>query len=95
MIGNTDERSKASVISSREQLQTLSVVYNTEGRMSSEDLNNLNRGSDKVVCNDQSDLDNLYNMIASVGSKGSDRVMSDDKSNLEVSKAMSDDTTVY
>ena len=52
------------------------MVYNTEGRISSEDLHNLchritnlTKGSDKVVDNDKSDLDNLCNQKTSLGSK--------------------------
>ena len=53
-------------------MQTLYMVHNTKGRISSEDLNNLDygktslesKGSVKVVSDDKSDLDNnLYAMI--------------------------------
>ena len=39
MIDNTDERSKSLEVSSCEQVQTTSMIYDTEGRMSSEYLN--------------------------------------------------------
>ena len=41
-IDSTDEKgSKNSEVSAREQVQTSSIIYNTEGRISSEDFNNL------------------------------------------------------
>ena len=75
--------------SSRKQVQTSPVVYNTERR--TEDMNNLDKGtlsrgskgSDKAASNDKSDFDNLYNVTTSLGSKGADRVVSD-KSILRV-----------
>ena len=69
------------------------MAYNTERRRSSEDLNNLDKGtlnegskgSDKVVSNDNLDVDNLYSGTISLGSKGADKVASD-KCNLKSSK---------
>ena len=75
MIDKTDDRSKSSEVNSHEQLQTLCMVYSTEVRISSEDINNI--------------YDEITNLT-----KGSDRVTSDDKSDLEGSKVMSDDNTV-
>ena len=52
------------------------------------------KGSDKVVSDDESDLDSLYDMTTSLGSKGSYRVVSDDKSDLEGSKVLGNDDVV-
>ena len=38
------DRNQSSEISSREQVQTSAMVHNTERRISSEDLNNINKG---------------------------------------------------
>ena len=62
--------SNSSDVSSREQVQTPFMIYNTERHICSEDLNNLDKdtmsveskGSDKVASDDTSVLDNLYNM---------------------------------
>ena len=66
------------------------MVYNVKWHISPEDLNNLNKrttslgskGSDQVVSDDKSDLDNIY-MITSEGSKGSDKGVSDVKPDLD------------
>ena len=41
MIDKTDDRSKSSEVNSHEQLQTSCMVYSTEVRISSEDINNI------------------------------------------------------
>ena len=82
--------SKDSEVSSSEQVQILSIGYDTVGCISLEHLDNLHDGitnltksSDNVVGNDQSDLDNLYNVKINLGSKSSDTVVGDDKSDFD------------
>ena len=92
---NTDKKgSKSSEASPRKEVQTASIVYNTQRRRSSEDLNGLNEGtlrvgskdSDKVnSSNDKLDVENLYNGTTRLRSKGADRVVSD-KSSIKSSK---------
>ena len=71
MINDT-EGDKSSEVNSREQIQTSSMVYNAaEGRISSEDINNLynrkkgfrSKGSDRVVGGDKSNLEGMQIMI--------------------------------
>ena len=67
--------SNISDVSSREQVQTPFMIYNTERHICSEDLNNLDKdtmsveskGSDKVASDDTSVLDNLYNGTTGLG----------------------------
>ena len=70
------------------------MVYNPERRVTSDSLNDLDKGAmsvgsngvDKVVSGDRSDLDNLYNGTTKLESKGSNRDVSNNKSNFEKGK---------
>ena len=70
MIDDT-QGSKSSKVSSREKVQTSFMVYNAEERISSKDLNNINKetasegskGSDETVSDAKSDLHNLDTII--------------------------------
>ena len=93
-IDDNAQGDESSEVSACKQLQTTSsIVYNTERRRSSEDLNNLDKktlsvgskGSNKIAGNNKLDVDNIYNRTTSLGSKSADTVVSD-KPNLESSK---------
>ena len=69
---------KSSEVSSRKQLQTSSIVYKTGRRISSEDRNNIDKGttsvgprsSHKVASDITSDLDNLYDGMTNLQALG-------------------------
>ena len=85
---------KRSEVSSLEQVRTSSIVYNTEGLISSEDLHHL-YGGIRNLKSKGSDLDSSYGEIESKGSSGS-RVVSGVKSDLDkCSSVMSDKETVH
>ena len=70
MIDGIDGGSKNSEVSSREKVQTSSMVYGTEGRIRSKELDNiydvitnLTKSSDRIVGGDKSDLDHPYDEI--------------------------------
>ena len=64
MVDDNTQGNRSSEVSSCKQVQTVSIVYNTDRRMRSDDLNNLDKGilsvgskgSVKVTSNDKSYL---------------------------------------